>query len=415
VNGPGAPAPARLSFLRQNAPWLSAGGLLAFSSSYGQTYFISVFAGAIMAEFALSDGDWGAIYGAGTLASALLVALTGGLLDRYRVRALGTAILALVAGACLFMAWTPAAWALIPAILFLRYAGQGMTSLLASTAMARWFVASRGRALAIATMGFALGESLLPIAFVAALSVAPWRSLWVLAAAMALAAIPLLRLLLHRERVPRGGAAGDDSAGLQGRHWTRGQAVRHPLFWAAVPLILGPSACVTALFFQQVHLAAQKGWAHVEFVALFPVYTATSITAMLATGWLIDRFGTGRLLPVFQLPIAAGFVLMGMAESLTAGALAMALTALSMGAYGPLSTAFWAEYFGTRHLGAIRALAAAIMVLGSAIGPVVSGGLIDAGLPFDRQMLAMAGWFLATSALIGFGLARWGGRRRESA
>jgi hypothetical protein len=96
VNGPGAPAaPARLSFLRQNAPWLGAGALLAFSSSWGQTYFISIFAGAIRGEFGLTDGQWGAIYGAGTLVSAALMVVAGGLIDRFRVRALGAAVLAL--------------------------------------------------------------------------------------------------------------------------------------------------------------------------------------------------------------------------------------------------------------------------------------------------------------------------------
>lgn len=411
----GAPAaPPRAGFLRGNAPWLGAGALLAFSSSWGQTYFISIFAGAFRGEFGLTDGQWGAIYGAGTLISAGLMVFAGGLIDRFRVRSLGSAILLASALACLFMAAVPAAWALIPAVLALRFTGQGMTSLIATTAMARWFVARRGRALAIATMGFALGESLLPIVFVALLTVAPWRALWVLAALLALAAIPLLRLLLRRERIPQGTGGGAESSGMSGRHWTRAQALRHPLFWATVPLVMGPSAWVTALFFQQVHLAAQKGWAHIEFVTLFPVYTGTSITAMLAGGWLIDRFGTRRLIVLAQGPMIAGFVLMGTAPGLAAGAAAMALIAATNGLWAPLTAAFWAELYGTRHLGAIRALGAAVMVLGSAIGPVVSGGLIDAGLPFDAQMPLIALWFAATSALIAAALALWAPRRAET-
>ena len=37
------------SFLRENRSQLSAGMLLTFSSSYGQTYFIALFAAQIMA------------------------------------------------------------------------------------------------------------------------------------------------------------------------------------------------------------------------------------------------------------------------------------------------------------------------------------------------------------------------------
>lgn len=407
---PGAPARLRLSFLRENAPWLGAGALLTFSSSWGQTYFISIFAGAIRGEFGLTDGQWGAIYGGGTLISAALMVFVGGVIDRFRVRGLGSVVLLASAAACVFMASVPVAWALIPAVLALRFTGQGMTSLIATTAMARWFVATRGRALAIASMGFALGESILPILFVALLTVAPWRALWLLAALLALLAIPLLRLLLRRERLPQGLGEGEESTGMQGRHWTRAEAVRHPLFWVTVPLIAGPSAWITALFFQQVNLASQKGWTHLEFVALFPLYTSFSILGMLAGGWLIDRFGTRVLMPLAQLPMVAGFVVMGTVPGLPAGAAAMALIAVSHGVWSPLTTTFWAEFFGTRHLGAIRALAAAVMVLGTAIGPLVSGVLIDAGLPFDQQMPLIALWFVATSGLIAVALAVWAPR-----
>jgi len=401
-------ATSTTTFLRENAPWLAAGMLMAFSSSYGQTFFISVFAGEIRGAFGLSHSAWGSIYGAGTLASAAIMIFVGGLVDRLRVRSLGAMTLGLLGLACLAMAAVPGAWALVPVILALRFAGQGMSGHIATTAMARWFVATRGRALAVATIGFALGEALLPILFVTGLRVFDWRILWVLAAAMAFAAIPLLFALLKRERTPESLPDDEQVPGLAGLHWTRAQVIRHPLFWASVPLILGPAAFVTALFFQQVHLSAQKGWTHMEFVALFPLYTATTIAAMIVSGLLIDRFGTARLMQVFQIPMMAGFVLMGLGNGIVAGAAAMALIAMSHGANTTLPTAFWADYFGTRHLGAIRALAAAIMVLGTAIGPVITGALIDWGLPFDQQMPLIAIYFALTSCLIAVGLAAAG-------
>ncbi|MEM1352923.1 MAG: MFS transporter, partial [Pseudomonadota bacterium] len=51
-----------LRFLIDNWVFLLAGFLLTFTSSYGQTYFISIFAGEIKADFGLSDGQWGGIY-----------------------------------------------------------------------------------------------------------------------------------------------------------------------------------------------------------------------------------------------------------------------------------------------------------------------------------------------------------------
>ena len=65
----------------------------------------------------------------------------------------------------------------------------------------------------------------------------------------------------------------------------------------------------TAFFFQQVHFAELQGWTHVELVAMFPVYTGLSIVAMVASGWMLDRLGTARLMPFYQLPMVAAFLL----------------------------------------------------------------------------------------------------------
>lgn len=394
-------------FLRMNARWLSAGALLAFLSSFGQTFFISVFAGEIRAAFGLGHASWGAIYTAGTGASALAMLWAGGLTDRFRARTLGTAILVLLAAACLSTAAVPGAWALPFVILALRFTGQGMTSHIAVVAMSRWFVATRGRALSIATLGFAMGEALLPVLFVAMMSLVDWRLLWLLAAAMALAGIPALRALLSRERTPQSFAEdGGGASGMLARHWTRAEGLRHWLFWFMVPALLGPAAFNTAFFFQQVHYAEIKGWTHLSLVALFPFYTATAVAAMLLSGWALDRLGTARLMPWFQLPMVGAFVIFATAGT-PAGALGgLLLLALTTGANVTLPNAFWAEFYGTRHLGSIKAMAAAVMVLGSAIGPGVTGALIGLGVGLETQYLGVAAYFVFASAMMALGVAR---------
>ncbi len=393
-------------FLADNAPFLTVGALLTFLSSFGQTYFISIFAGEIRETFDLSHSAWGSIYAAGTLLSAVVMVWCGGLTDRFRVRVLAVVILVGLALSCVAMAVLPVVW-LLPAVIFaLRFFGQGMSSHIATVAMARWFVATRGRALAIASLGFSIGEALLPIIFVALFAIVPWRFLWVVAAILTLCALPLLLRLLRNERTPQSMAEENPSPGMQNRHWKRGDALRHWLFWAMVPIVLGPSAFGTAFFFQQVHIAEVKGWAHLELVALFPIYTITGIFALLASGWAIDRFGTSVLMPLAQLPVAAGFFVFGGAETLWGASVGIILMALSFGANATLPAAFWAEYYGTRYLGAIKALATALMVLGSAIGPGLSGALIDAGIDFPAQMPWISLWFLAMFGLVAVALAR---------
>jgi len=67
--------------------------VLTLSSCFGQTFFISIFAGEIRGEFGLSHGEWGGIYTIGTLASALLMLWAGGLTDRFRIRNLAPVVL----------------------------------------------------------------------------------------------------------------------------------------------------------------------------------------------------------------------------------------------------------------------------------------------------------------------------------
>ncbi len=395
-----------LAFLSRNAPWLAAGGLLTFLSSFGQTFFISIFAGEIRSEFGLSHGAWGGLYSLGTAASAVAMIWTGALTDQFRVRALGPVVLFGLAAACSLMAVNSIIWLLPLVIFFLRLFGQGMSSHLAVVAMARWFIATRGRALSIATLGFAIGEATLPIVFVALMAVVDWHLLWLVAAGVSLLGIPILMILLRQERTPQSMAREVSAAGMQARHWTRKEALLHPLFWAMVPAILGPSAFNTAFFFHQVHFAEIKGWEHLQLVSYFPFYTGMAIAAMVLSGWALDRLGTARLMPFYQLPMVISFLAFSMADGPGGAFVGFLFLALTSGANATLPNAFWAEFYGTAHIGAIKAMAAAVMVLGSAIGPGVTGLLIDMGLGLEQQFFGIAGYFLLTTAIMYVGIRR---------
>ncbi len=393
-----------LQFVRDNAPFLTVGVLLTFSSSFGQTFFISVFAGDIRADFGLGHGAWGALYAIATTTSAVAMVWAGALTDRYRVRTLGVLVLCGLAASCLAMAFSPNVVILGIAVFGLRFFGQGMAGHTSLVAMARWFVATRGRAISIASGGFALGEAILPLGFVALLAMFDWRVLWVVAAVLVIAAMPVVFRLLALERTPQSIAAETQAVGMDARHWTRGEVLRERLFWLTLPAQLSVPCFGTAFFFQQVHIATVKGWAHVQLVALFPLYTVVSIVTVLSVGWVIDRVGTARLMPLYPLPMGLGFAFLGVAQTIYGAAFSMTLMAVTHGAASALLAAFWAEFFGTRHMGAIKAVAMAAMVFGSAIGPFLSGALIDLGLTFPQQTPFIAAYFAVAASFAAFGV-----------
>ncbi|GAA6209699.1 MFS transporter [Cognatishimia sp. WU-CL00825] len=395
-----------ISFVIQNARWLSAGVLLTFMSSFGQTFFISLFAAEIRTGFGLSHGEWGALYAMGTTAAAVAMIWGGGLTDRFRARALGTLVLVGLASACVALAGSRSVILLPVIVFFLRFFGQGMSRHLSMVAMARWFTRSRGRALSIANLGYSFGEITLPICIVLLMGFIDWRLIWLGSAVVALMGVPLLRGLLKQERSPRDAVDQTDSSGMFGKHWTRPECLKHWLFWAMAPTILGISAFVTTFLFHQVYFAELKGITHLALVSTFPFFTGVSIAATLAAGWSLDKWGTARLMPIMCLPIALGFVFFATAAGLPGILVGLFFMGLTAGSSATVIPAFWAEYYGTRHIGAIKAAAAALLVLGSAAGPGLTGALIDQGVSLDLQYYGVGIYFLISSALIGLAVTK---------
>lgn len=390
-----------LQFIRENAPFLLAGALLSFLSSFGQTFFIAIFGGEIREAYGLSNGDWGLLYMIATGASAVAMVFAGGLADLFRVRSLGIGVVLALGVACIAMAVNTTTAGLVIVIFALRFFGQGMASHMSVVSMTRWFVAARGRALAVAGMGFMFGEATLPLIMVWLKSITEWRGLWLWFAVVCVILSVILYRLLRLERTPQSAANATAATGLLGKHWTRAMALRHPLFWLMVPAIVFFSAFGTTFWFHQVHFAEVKGYSHLALVAVFPLGTIALAISTIIYGWAIDRFGVVRLMPFYIVPYVVAFCLHWYAPNLIWTAVAVILMGISGGGNATILSACWAGFYGTRFIGSIKAAAAALMVLGSAIGPGLSGLLIDAGVGIEIQMLGYAACFVFAAFMMG--------------
>ncbi len=394
------------SFLRRAAPALGFGFFLAFGSSLGQTYFISLFAGELRTALDLSHGAFGGLYSIATTASAVTLVWLGKLADRFDLVGLSVLMLATLAGCALLMARVDSILWLAVALFGLRLGGQGMLSHLSMTAMARWFTRERGRALSVAVLGFPAGEALLPIAVALTLVLLTWRQIWVGAALIMVAvAIPLIMWLGHKIREqgldrpePRPSAAN----GQCDASWTRAQVLRDVRFYGLLPGLLAPPFIITGVLFHQIHLLEVKAWTLSDFAACYPLYAGTATLVALGIGWLVDRYGALRLLPLYLLPLGLGLALLGTSDTILVAAVFMALMGATAGGATVVLGALWAEIYGTAHLGAIRALAVALLVLATAISPGAMGWLIDRGVSLDLQLQILSAYTIACT--LGFTL-----------
>ncbi len=367
------------------------GTLASLASAPGQTLVISLFNADIRAAFNLSHGEFGTAYMMATLASAAVILWSGKLIDRFDLRVvfavttLGLCLACLVAGSS--TGWI----SLLLALFLLRHFGQGLMTHIAVTSVNRYYQTVRGKASAIVNQGFTLAEASLPITISALIAAIGWRNSWyVLGLIAACIILPLLLALIadHRRRhgryLDRMSILEADTASktisMTQRQWTRAEMLRDARFYGVLPVVLAPSFLNTGLMFHHQHIVQSKGWDLQTWYLLLMAYAASSITFSMLAGIMVDRTGARSLMPVFTLPmVAGGLSLMGGGnDAWIFGALVSFGAAAGMN--GAVTAPFWAEVYGVQHLGAIKAVATAVMIFASAMSPAIYGAMFDAGI-----------------------------------
>ena len=401
-------------FAVENRRFLAFGFLLSFSSSFGQTFFVGVFGPELRAEFGLSHGDWGLVYMAGTLASALVLPWSGRFVDKVDLGAFTVVICVGLAAACFVTITAGHVAFLVLAVFLLRQFGQGLMSHVSVTSMVRYFEANRGKAISIGAMGFTAGEAVLPLIAVLAIAGIGWRMTYAVAGLfILLAAIPLALWLLkgHGERHQRHleALAAPGTGMTAGRQWTRGEVLRDPRFYILLIGIDAPSLIDTGLFFHHLHLADVKGWSHGWLTGNYVVYAATTFATMLVAGRLVDRVGALKLVPLHLLPLGVGLVVVALFDHPLIASFYLFAMGISSGLAFTTVVAMWAEMYGVRNIGAIKSVVTATMVFASALGPPFMGVLIDAGVGMDVICLIFAAYVVVGTGLI------WGALRGVTA
>lgn len=391
-----------LRFLASHPGALAFGFLLTFFSAFGQTFFIALFNRQIRGVYDLTSGEFGTLYAAATLTSALLIIRAGRQIDQWPLSLFAASVVAGLAVAAILMAALPPGhiWVLFIAIVLLRLCGQGLMHHTAVTAAARTFHANRGQAISIVSLGFSLGEAVLPVTVVAVVAAVGWRMTWgVVAVTLLVFVLPLAAWLAHRcygphAAVPVGGAA----APLNDR--SRAQVLRDPVFYMLLPAMLAPAFVNTGVFFHQVPISDAKDWSLLVFASAFTTYAVSALVAMLAGGRLVDSLSATTVLRFALLPLFLGLLVLAASDAPWAAHGYMALAGATTGLYFGASTAVWAELYGVTHLGAIRAMTTGFMMVSTALAPSLMGWMIDFGFAISTIMLATAGYVFFAIILV---------------
>ena len=414
VATPAATLPAStFDFMRVEWRFLLFGMAMAFCSSLGQTFFISLFSAEIRGELGLSHGAFGTFYAIGTTASAISLLWLGKLADTMRVEKLAMFVIFGLCASALMFSQVNSVFALVIGLYLLRLFGQGMTTHTYTTAMARRYVAARGRALSLAQLGINIAESIGPASVVALLAVFDWRLLWIgLPLIPLIGLVPFLKRLTRRTRYQDGGGlegimAAATKAGVNDDtdadivcidgvdHWRRRAVIRDPRFWLGlVWLTMIPGFTVTGMLFHQIYLAELAGVSLASWAANYVVYAACAVVGTLVSGQLVDRFTGRRVAAHMMLPITLACATLWLIEGQVGVLLFFVFFGFASGMPYTAVSATMAEMYGTRYLGEVKAIFLPLGVFSSALSPMAMGMLIDAGygmatLMGMNMMLAM--------------------------
>jgi predicted MFS family arabinose efflux permease len=375
--------------------WIVVGTAMVCSalSSPGQSFALSLYIEHLIRDVGLSRVQISSIYAGATLAAAATLPLFGTWADRTSGRRFMVVVLVAMAGAMVLLSQARGVLVVIAGLFALRMLGQGAIGLGTLTTTVRWFRRYRGRALAIVTLGYALGELVFPTIIVTLSALVGWRaSLLVLAALYALVAAPIVFRVMRERRPedePMDGAApravAPDANGIvveypEDPDFSLKDALRTGTFWAMLLVVSISPMVLTAVIFHQVALFGAKGWAVSLVPAAFAAYALASVAATYASGVVFERRPVRFGISASLLTTAAGFAWFvwgagGAWSALTYGALLGA----SAGVASASNSLVWPDYYGIRALGAVKGVVNAVRNGATAAGPVIAALVFGVG------------------------------------
>ena len=355
------------------------GFFISFFAGFGQTFFISIFNLEIRGLLNLSDGQFGTLYSLATLTSAAILIWFGKLIDTMDLR-IYTFIVSLgLACACIGMFFlTNNLFISFVLIFSLRFFGQGAMSHVGITTMSRYYTADRGKAISVGTLGDILAMMTLPIIALYIIQLVGWTQAWLFAGfSILISFIPLyLYLLKDHAHLHRDFLNKINNIEIQ-KNWKRRDVLIDKNFYVYLPISLTAPFIFTGLIFHQVFIITSKGWGMELLASSYLGWGIFSIIALFIGGPSIDRVDTKKIVPYYLFPMLFGIIIMMFFEHSIFIFIYMALLGITTGLWLPFTGSLWAELYGVKNLGAIRALIHACIVFASALSPIMLGLIID--------------------------------------
>ena len=379
------------------------GFIFTFFSSFGQSFFLGLFNSSIRDTLSITHGQFGSIYASATLISSLILVWFGKKIDDINILKFSYLVIILLAFSCFFFSKISSIYYLFFAILLMRFSGQGMMSHTASTTISRFFTKSRGKALSTSWFGLSTSEFILPVLIIYLLTIYDWRNIWVTISILVIFFLPIASFFLVKNLKLESREIDNEinKSNKKIKDWKRIEVLKDYRFYIISANMLAMPWIATGTFVYQSFILESKNWGPYIIAQSFMVYSIMSVITLFISGFLIDKFTSRKILIYMNLPLLLATIVIIYFNNPFTAFIFLGLIGISNGLANVLGSSTWAEIYGVKYIGSIKALTTALMVFSTAFGTAFFGILIDRGFSIENIAL-ISGIYISISLIMLF-------------
>jgi predicted MFS family arabinose efflux permease len=378
------------------------GFIFTFFSSFGQSFFLGLFNPSIRDALSITHGQFGSIYASATLLSSFILVWIGKKIDDFNILKFASYVVALLAISCFLFSQISSIFFLFFSIFLMRLSGQGLMSHTATTTITRFFEKSRGRALSTTWLGLSLAEFILPLLMIFLLTLVDWRNIWISISILIIVVLPIVSFSLVKN-IKLDSREISNIKGLKKKdikQWTRTEVLKDYRFYIICLSMLAMPSIATGTFVYQSFIVSSKGWGPYVIAQSFMVYSFLSVITLFLSGFLIDKFSSRKLLIYMNIPLLFSTFVLYYFNSSISSFVFLGLIGISNGLSNVLGSATWAEIYGVKYIGSVKALTTALMVFSTAFGTALFGILIDNNFSIEQIALVSGSYIVIAISLL---------------
>jgi len=362
------------------------GFIFTFFSSFGQSFFLGLFNSSIREELSITHGQFGSIYASATLLSSFILIWVGKKIDDINISRFALFVILLLSFSSFLFSKISSVVFLFIAIFLMRFSGQGMMSHTATTTISRYFTKSRGKALSAGWFGLSSAEFILPVLIVYLLTIYQWQSIWISISIIVIIFLPIASFFLVREInfESRETKEDENSFSIKIKDWKRTEVIKDYRFYIICANMLAMPWIATGTFVYQSFILESKNWGPFILAQSFMVYSIMTVGTLFIAGFLIDKFTSRKLLIFINIPLLFSVFVIIFFDNPISAFFFLGLIGITNGFANVLGSSTWAEIYGVKYIGSIKALTTALMVFATAFGTALFGFLIDRGFSIEQ-------------------------------